>query len=106
MRTIYDAFLQKNDLRSSNIHNFKKQNQKTKKKNNRSSYIVLIRGDIAFKDCMSSLRYAHKTTWHFYRALGVNQFSFSFPFLPAPPLRGHSDCQCSEAMSETFSKAV
>lgn len=70
---------------------------KIKKRNKGSLYIVLIRGDIAFKDCMSSLRYVHKTTWHFYRAFGVNQFS---PFSPL----GHSDCQCSGA--KTFSKAV
>lgn len=44
-----------------------------KKKHDKGSpYIVLIIGDIAFKDCMSSLRYVHKTTWHFYRAFGAN----------------------------------
>lgn len=45
MRTIYYATVQKNDLQSSDIH----------KKHNRSPYIVLIRLDIAFKDCMSCL---------------------------------------------------
>lgn len=31
---------------------------------------------------MSSLRYVHKTTWHFYRAFGANRFSFPLSFLP------------------------
>ena len=75
MRTIYYASVQKKkDLQSPNIHNLIKHNKG-------SPYIVLITGDIAFKDCMSSLRYVHKTTWHFYRAFGVNHFHVSFPLL-------------------------
>lgn len=68
-----------------------------KKKHDKGSpYIVLIIGDIAFKDCMSSLRYVHKTTWHFYRAFGAN-----LSFLP--PL----DILIVNALEQkTFSKAV
>lgn len=66
-------YRKKKDLQSPNIHNLIKHNKG-------SPYIVLITGDIAFKDCMSSLRYVHKTTWHFYRAFGANHFHVSFPF--------------------------
>lgn len=74
--------------------------------------IVLIKGDIALKDWMSSALGLH--TWHFCRAFVFWWGGLCFPFPlrsppePPPPtlpgLRGHSDCQCSEAKSETFSK--
>lgn len=106
-RTIYDAFVQKRkppkkkDLRFSYVQNLKKNKTNTQRKKLQSSYVVLI-GDILLL----------KTAWvHFdtrqhgtsAEHLGAGRSEFPGARLPRPE---HSDCQCSEAKSETFSKAV
>ena len=69
-------------------------------KKNTSPYIVLIREDIAFKDCMR-VHLGTYTRQHGTSTEHLGQINSSFlSFHP----QGHSDCQCSGA--KTFSKAA
>lgn len=76
-RTIYYAFVQEKWPPVLKYLKLKKE-KKIQKKFLYNPY----QRNIAFKDCMSLLRYVHKTAWHFYRAFrGKSVWVFS-PSLP------------------------
>lgn len=80
MSTIYYATVQENkDLQSSIFTTLK---NKTKH-NTGSLYIVLIGGDIAFKDCASSLRYVQRQ--HGTSTEHLGQINSSFHSLSSLP---------------------